>query len=153
MRLILVFFMSALLAGCATNKPLTALPESTNEFTANKEYLVKKYPDIATYEKRWRGFSPNNPLEENIVSHLGSPKKIERDWWYPIVMIGIGVAMSAPPVVWGIVLAVRPDTPKTYYFENEGYCIEAKIDRTFVSGYKPYMLSWAWEKDKEKCKI
>jgi len=147
--------MFVLLAGCATHKPLTALPKSTNEFTENKEYLANKYSDIVTYEKRWRGFSANYPLEENIVNHLGSPKKIKRDWWYPIVMVGTIMAVSTDPITWGItlglVLAVRPDMPKTYYFEKERYCIATKIDRTFVSGYKPYMVSWAWEENKEKC--
>ncbi len=128
------------------------MPESTAEFGASKEYLVNKYPEIAANEPKWRGFSPNWPLEENVVNTLGQPKKIERDWGYPIVMVGTLVAISAEPIVWGIMLAVRPDTPKTYYFEKDKYCIEAIIDRTFVSGYKPYMVSWSWEENMEKCK-
>lgn len=144
--------MFTLLAGCATNRPLTALPESAGEFTKSKEELVSKYPDIAAYEKRWRGFSPNNPLEEDVVSRLGSPKRIERNWGYPAVMIATAVAISADPITWGIVLSVRPDTPKTYYFEKDRYCIVAIIDKTFVNGYEPYMTSWTWNENKELCR-
>ncbi len=152
MRLILTLCMATLLAGCATNKPLTALPESTSEFSKSKEELVSKYPDIGAYEETWRGFSPNNPLVEDVVNRLGSPKRIERDWWYPIAMVGTLVALSADPIAWGIVLAVRPDTLKTYYFEKDRYCIVAIIDKTIVSRYEPYMTSWTWNDNKENCK-
>lgn len=153
MRIMFAFFTFMALFGCATfNKPLK-LPESISEYTESKEVLVKKYPDIATYEKQWRGFFVKFPLEENIVKQLGSPKKIKRDWSLYAIIAGGYLVIGANPISWVIALAIIPDTPKTYYFEKERYCIEAKINKSPLTAYKPYMLSWTWEENKDKCKI
>lgn len=136
---------------CATHKPLTSMPKDEKEYSQSKEALVKGYSDIQMYEKNWRGFNPNFPLISNIESHLGEPVKTKRDWWYPASIIATGIVINANPIVWGIVIAIRPDTPKENYYKKGNQCIKVKVDRTFLSVYKPYILSWEWSEDKKAC--
>ena len=146
--LILVIIFS--LIGCS-RKPLVELPKSTEEYQLNKKELVQKYPEILTYENKWRIFFPNYPAEESIIKELGTPDKIEKDWWYPIVMIGTLVAIQAQPIVWGITLLTRPDIPKKYIYKKEDYCIKVFIDRTIFHGYRKYMQSWEWQEKNKDC--
>ena len=152
MKVVVVILMSIFSIGCATHHNISSLPTSNDGYKLSKGELVSKYPEIAEYEKVWRGFSPNFPLEKDVIEQLGEPEKVKRDWWYPVVMIGTALAINASPFVWGIVFAVRPDTPKLYYFEKGDYCIRAGIDRTFISGYSPYMTVWKWEENSDECK-
>ncbi len=152
MRLPIAFITLALLAGCATHQPLSALPQSKDEYHLDEKALAEKYPDIATYSAQWRGLPANFPPEEDVVARLGKPDRIERNWWYPVSMVVCLAVVGFDPLIAGVVLAIRPDIPKRYYFEKGNYCIEARIDRTFTSGYRPYMSSWSWDENKEKCK-
>ncbi len=137
--------------GCATHKPLTSMPKDEKEYSQSKEALVKGYSDIQMYEKNWRGFNPNFPLVSNVESHLGEPVKTKRDWWYLTSIIATGIAINAHPIFWGVMIAVRPDTPKKNYYKKGNHCIKAHVDKTFLSGYKPYVFSWEWSEDKRAC--
>ena len=152
MKVVLLIVISLVSAGCATHAPISKLPDSEIDYKLGKNELVKKYPDIAEYETEWRGFSPNWPLEKDVVEQLGAPIKVERDWWYPVVVIGTALAINAGPFTWSVLIAMRPDTPKIYYFEKDNYCIKAAVDRTIVNGYEPYMYSWEWEENSSDCK-
>lgn len=151
MRIFLVIFLSIFIVGCATNKPLTSLPESVADYSLSRNNLTNSFPEIASYEERWRGFSPNFPTEKNLVDRLGEPKKIKRAWWEAIFMVGYLAAISADPIVWAIAFALRPYPTKTYFFEKGSYCVEAKIDKSISTGYESRMISWAWNENKEKC--
>jgi hypothetical protein len=114
--------------------------------------LKQEYTDIEKYQDHWRGFIPDVVVESDVIDHLGEPVNTQRNWWYPAVMIGTLAALSAHPVTWGVVFAIRPDAPKKVYFKKQDYCVEANIDRTFINGYEPVMYSWSWSKDQELCK-
>ncbi len=149
MRRIIVASIFFILAGCTTNKPLTALPESNDEYSLSVEELSEKYPDIPKYEKTWRGFKPNHPPEENIVEHLGEPDYKKRNWWYPIVMAGTLVVIGADPLFWGFILALRPNIPEIYYYEKGNHCIKIPMDRSIATKYQQRMISWEWLNKKE----
>lgn len=150
-ELVVVVLLALSASGCATHHPISKLPQLNSDFDVTKSELIKQFPDIEKYEKEWRGFYTNYPLEKNVVARLGEPKRIERDWLYPITMIGTALVLNASPLVWGIVFAIRPDTPKRYYFEKGSYCVETKVDKTFVNGYEPYLTSWKWRENAEQC--
>lgn len=152
MRLPIAFITLALLAGCATHQPLSALPQSKDEYQLNRKALAEKYPDIATYSAQWRGWSPNFPPEEDVVARLGKPERIERNWWYVVSEVVGWAAVGFDPIMAGVILAVTPDIPKRYYFDKENYCIEATMARTLFNGYQPHMQSWSWDENKKKCK-
>lgn len=151
MRIFLVIFLLFFIVGCATNMPLASLPESAADYSMSKNDLTSNYPEIASYEKRWRGLSPNFPAEKNLVDRLGEPKDIKRAWSEPILTVGLLVAISADPIVWAIIFALRPYPTKTYFFEKGSYCVEAKIDKSISTDYESRMTSWAWKKNKETC--
>ncbi len=147
MKTPITILISFLLAGCATN--LTSMPISEENYSLGKKELVQQYPDIAKYEEKWRGLIPDVITQNEVTEHLGEPVRIEREWWYPTMMVGALLALNAGPAAWGIVLATRPDTPKKVYFQKHGYCVEAQIDRTILNLYEPIM--WSWSEDQTKC--
>ncbi len=150
-KLFVLLSISILLFSGCSRKSLAPLPKSTHDYQLSKQELIKKYPEISIYEDKFRFFFPNYPPEESVKKELGTPDKIERDWWYPILMIGTLVAIQAQPIVWGIVVLTKPSIPKTYIYKKENYCIETLIDRTFVHGYREYMHSWDWKKTNKDC--
>jgi len=149
-NILLILLISFLLIGCS-RKPLVELPKSVEEYQLNKKELVQKYPEISKYEDEWRIFFPNYPAEESVIKELGSPDKVKRDWWYPIIIVGTLVAIQSQPIVWGIALFTRPYIPKRYIYKKEDYCIEVFIDRTFIHGYREYMHSWKWKEKNQGC--
>jgi len=151
MKKIIPLIFIVTLTGCASVTSFKSLPKSEDEFLLEKTKLVEKYPEISVYEKKWRGFSPQYPSEQALKSEFGEPNVVKRDWLYPITMVGTLAILSADPVVWFMVFAVRPDTPKTYFYKKGNYCIKALIDRTFLGFYSEYMNSWEWEEKAESC--
>ena len=139
------------IVGCATNKPLTLLPESGADYSLSKSELSNKHPEITSYAEHWRGFSPNYPTEKNLLDRLGEPIKTEKHWSEPILTVGVLAAISADPIVWVFMFALRPYPSKTHLFKKGSYCVEAKIDRSISTNYEPRMISWMWNENKESC--
>ncbi|MBI5891780.1 MAG: hypothetical protein HZB47_14120 [Nitrosomonadales bacterium] len=149
-HLLLITFLT-LLTGCASTTAFTSLPKDEHEFLLPKAQLTEKYTEIPAYEKRWRGFAKQNPTEQSLISELGEPRATRRNWLSPIVLVATGIAIHAQPIVWAIVIAIRPDVPETYYFRKGNYCVEAHMDRSIVSQYSKSMSSWEWKENSQSC--
>lgn len=151
MKCLSLLIILVLLTGCASTTSFTSLPKTDNEFLLDKAKLSANYPEISTYEKHWRGFSKEYPTEQSLISELGEPHETKRYWLYPIVVVAVAVAIHAQPIVWGIVIAIRPDIPETYYFKKGNYCVEARMDRTIFDSYRSHMAWWDWKENAESC--
>jgi hypothetical protein len=152
MKKLLSIFCILFCSGCATTRPIGFFPTKDEEYLLPKKELVKKYPEITVYEKTWRGPFTNYPPKQNIIKLLGEPTKTRLGWEYPLIMGGTLLVLHSSPIVWGIVIAIRPDIPQSYYYEKGNYCIVVSIDRTIASFYSQYMSSWKWMEDKQRCK-
>ncbi len=141
----------ALLTGCASTTTFTSLPKSESEFLLSKPQLTEKYPEIATYEKRWRGLSPEHPTEESLFKELGEPQHTERDMLFPIQTIAIFAILKADLVTLGMFLAIIPDIPTTHYYKKGNYCIEAHTLRTIGDLYVKSMGYWEWKENAKTC--
>ena len=139
-----------LLTSCITHNGFTKLP-SDEEFVKPKSYLKNKYKDIALYEEGFRGFSPNWPMEKELVKHFGEPDKVIKNWKEPAIYVGTLLALSADPIVWGIMFALRPVPSKTYIYKKGNYCISAHVNYDAFNGYEDYMTYWEWIERKDKC--
>lgn len=133
-----------------THNRFTKLP-SEEEFIESKLYLNEKYKDIALYEQTFRGFSANYPMEKDLVKYFGKPDKVENNWSEPAVLVGTLAVLSAEPITWGIIFALRPVPSKTYIYKKGNYCISAKVNYDASVGYEDYMTHWEWVEGAEKC--
>ena len=149
-NILLITTCAVTLVSCVTNNKFTSFPID-NDYLLPKEELTKKYNEILEYEELWRGFSPNHPPEESLITNIGEPKSVETDWSYPLVVAGTLIALSAEPIVWLIALAIRPTGPEIYTFEKGNYCITTIMDNTIFTGYNSNMVSWKWEEAPLSC--
>jgi hypothetical protein len=151
MKYLLCLLVFALMTGCASTTTFTALPKEEQEFLLPKQQLSEKYSEIPTYEKRWRGFTKQLPTEQSLISELGEPRATRKNWLSPVATVVLLAALQAQPIVWGLVIAIRPDVPEKYYFKRGNYCVEANMDRTFIGFYTKHMTSWDWKENAETC--
>lgn len=150
MKNIIYIPLLLMLTSCITHKGFSKLP-SEQEFVESKSYLKQKYQDIVLYEESFRGFTTNFPMEKDLVKHMGKPDKIVNDWSEPVVNVGVLAALSADPVVWGIVFVLRPVPSKKYIYQKGNYCITAHVNYDASVGYDDYMTHWEWIEGKEEC--
>src|SRR5687768_17796629 len=94
-RKILTIVLAANISGCATFEPFGALPKDEVEFLKPKDQLIQEYPDIGVYEKSWRGFDANFPMEKDLLANFGPPDKQKRDWLSPASFIAVLAAIGA----------------------------------------------------------
>jgi hypothetical protein len=150
------YYLSAMLglilvsSGCTTSRPFNDIPTESYSFNLSKDQLQNQYPEIQKYEKRFRGFSPNTPLIQELISKWGEPDKKRKKMSYPLLMGGTlgGCSALFGPIpalaAGGAAIAIRPYVPEYYYWHKENYCIEAILDKTIDHGYKKRMISWQW---------
>lgn len=147
----LVISICILATGCVTTNNFKSLPLESTDFELPYEKLTEKYTEIPIYEKKFRGFSPNTPLAEDLVSVWGEPDAKKTDWTYfPLLggtLAATGIIFKTSPVpllvVGGFVLLIRPVPPETYIWQKGNYCIETITDKTFPN-YKKRVIYWNW---------
>lgn len=138
------------LAGCITTSPIQKLPTSSEAFRSPQDQLRVAYPEIAEYEKEFRGFTANTPYAQQLLTGWGEPDKMKTEWSYAGYMgaavIGCGFLFGPVPtaIAAGTAVAIRPYPPEVYYWRKDDYCIEAKFDRTIDRSYRKRLLYWRW---------
>jgi len=139
-----------ILAGCITTSPIQKLPISSETFRSPNDKLRADYPEIAEYEKDFRGFMPNTPYAQQLITEWGEPDETRTEWSYAgymgATLIGCGFFFGpvSTLITTGLVIGIRPYPPEYFYWRKENYCIEAKFDHTFDHAYKNRMLFWRW---------
>lgn len=151
MKYLPIILTLGLLTGCSSLTSFKSLPKSDSEYLLKKTKLSEKYPEIPANELHWRGLSPQFPTEESLVKEMGEPQEIKRDWLYPIVVVATGIAVHAQPIVYAIMFAIRPDTPKTYFYKKGNYCVETHMDKNIMSSYTSHMSWWDWKENTVPC--
>lgn len=139
-----------LLSGCITTSPIQKLPISSEAFQSPHDQLRVEYPEIAEYEKAFRGFKSTTLYEKQFIADWGTPDNVKTDWSYAGYMgaatVGCGLVFGPVPTIItaGIVVAIRPYPPEYYYWRKDDYCIEAKFDHTLVGAYRNRLIYWRW---------
>lgn len=147
---VLLSLFVCVLAGCITTAPIQKLPTTTEAFQMPPDKLRAEFPEIAEYEKSFRGFIVNTPYSDQLISAWGEPGHIKTDWVYPVTMgatlVGCGFVFGPAPalITAGAVVAIRPFPNERYYWRKDDYCIEAVIDRVIVNSYKESLATWKW---------
>lgn len=155
-----------LLNGCSSISKFQNLPMEPADFNLSSEDIRSKYPEIALYEKDFRGFSYDTPLAEELIDKWGQPKKVVSKWDYfagmgAILAGGFALGGAGPVIIAGTAAyAIRPFPPEHYFWIKERYCIESVVDRTIEHPYVRRVVYWKWHElahektsEIEECRI
>lgn len=149
-KICLLCLFACVSAGCITTTSIQKLPTTTEAFRTPPDQLRADYPEIAEYEKVFRGFIVNTPYEKQLISAWGEPDQKKMDWVYPSTMgatlIGCGFLFGPVPalITTGIAVTIRPYPFEYYYWRKDDYCIEAKFDHAILNAYNGSMIYWKW---------
>jgi hypothetical protein len=140
----------SILSGCITTVQIQKLPTTAEAFQMPPDKLRAEYPEIAEYEKTFRGFVVNTPYSKQLISAWGEPDQKKTGWEYPVTMgatlVGCGFLFGPVPalITAGMVVAIRPLPYEKYYWRKDHYCIEAIFDRLIFNSYKDTLAHWKW---------
>jgi len=135
------------ISSCAYSIKPDALPSTPEEFAMPYEELSKKYPDIQVMAELFN-FKQVDP--EEIINVWGEPDNVKKDWWYFPYMGGLlggfwlfGTEPVTIAITAGLIILVRPVSPRRYIWIKGSYCIEANVDTVFPR-YRSGIVYWKW---------
>lgn len=153
-----LFISLMIFAGCATSRPLGAIPKEPQDFILPFAELKAKFPELAVYEKKDFSLGYRTPVQD-VIDQWGEPNNKSVQWWrphglaLPALIVG-GVAsggIEGPLIGAGIVLGMFPVPVMVYIWEKGDYLIDVYVDSSILGGYMKRLWYWEW-KYKEKGK-
>jgi hypothetical protein len=136
-----------LLFGCAGQRQLGQIPQTSEDFSLPQKELIEKYPEIAMYEKGHYIFGHCTSIEELTVA-WGEPKEKKFKWftfpatYAPLFFLAGGAQGGG--IGTGIVLAMYPVPAQEYFYEKGKYTVKVLVDKSFYCGYKARLWTWEW---------